>query len=156
MASGSGRPTDTGAKRSQEAAAHRTPWNGGSEDQPRGQVPVGGRWRGWPWRATDVDGLGAANGSTERGAGSGVPTRKAVSRRASDAGPLTGGKGLTRGRGPVPEQGKRVTTWATLMRQGEGRARVGEEARGTDKEAEEGKGRALHRITPAIAREALQ
>ena len=41
------------------------------------------------------------------------------------------------------------------MTRGQGRAWVGEEARGTGRDAEEGEGRAAHRATAAAAREAL-
>ena len=146
-----------------------------SKQRIRGPAPRAGPGRRPPpvlaVAGQDAEGLGAASGSTDPGAGPGVPTRQGtagrLSRRDGDAGPLTRGKGLTairvpvrnvgRERGPLSESGKRVTRRAARIRHGPGRAQVGEEARGACRDTEEGEQRALHRVTPAaVAREALR
>ena len=129
-----------------------------SKQRIRGPAPRAGPGRRPPpvlaVAGQDAEGLGAASGSTDPGAGPGVPTRQGtagrLSRRDGVAGPLTRGKGLTavraacQERGPRTragvESGKRVTRRAARIR-----ARVGEEVRGKCRDTEEGE----RRFTPS-------
>ena len=129
-------PAEAGAGRGREAAARRT-LGYGSEDRRREQDAAAGADRG-----KDTDGLGAASGSSEPGAGPGVPARKAESRWDGDVGPLRGDKGLTGFRAGCKERGKRTRAGtragqesheagdADKARLGRARAQP-EEARGT-------------------------